>query len=167
MILVTNDEQLRFAGKSYKCAFGRWGILENKKEGDGVTPMGCFVLREVFYRPDKFAGPPETALPLRPLMESDGWSDDVNRPEYNKLVGLPYIGSHEKLWREDDIYDLIVVLGYNDSPPILGKGSAIFMHIARENYTPTDGCVALAKGDLLEILASVKKETKICIGIPK
>ena len=134
-----------------------------KYEGDGATPVGCFPIRKIYYRPDKFEHFRATAFETQALDENDGWSDDVNLPEYNTHVRLPYNGSHEKLWRDDDLYDIIVVLGYNDSPPVLGRGSAIFMHVAREGYTPTAGCIALSKEDLLEILAGADKTTQVCI----
>ncbi|MBI2410071.1 L,D-transpeptidase family protein [Candidatus Kaiserbacteria bacterium] len=161
-ILVRAEGKLLFNGKEYRCALGKGGVRTDKREGDGATPQGCFAIREVLYRPDKFEKPPHTVLPTRPLSPDDGWSDDVALPEYNTLVKLPYSGSHEELWRQDDLYDLIVVLGYND-PPVAGKGSAIFMHVAREAYTPTAGCVALSKVDLLEILGAADAGIQVCI----
>ena len=108
-------------------------------------------MRRVYFRADK--GPaPETGLPVVALRPEDGWCDDAEAPEYNRLVPLPRAGSHERLWRQDDLYDLIVELGYNDDPVVAGKGSAIFMHIARPGYLPTEGCVALAEADLREVL---------------
>ena len=135
----------------------------DKREGDGATPIGCFPIRKVFYRPDKFEGSPETIFPTQALTQDDGWSDDVNLPEYNQLVKLPYHGSHEKLWRDDNLYDIIITIGYNDDPPIAGKGSAIFMHVAREEYTPTAGCIALSREDLLEILRTADATIQVCI----
>lgn len=162
-IIVNASGTLRFGGKEYRCALGKGGVHSDKKEGDGATPIGCFPVRQVFYRPDKFEVAPQTDFPIQPLSEDDGWSDDVNLPEYNTKIKLPYNGSHEKLWRDDHLYDVIVVLGYNDAPPIPGKGSAIFMHIAREGYTPTAGCIALSASDLLEILKTADSTTQICV----
>ncbi len=130
-IIVDSSGVLFFNGKKYRCALGKNGVRIDKREGDGATPIGCFSVRKVFYRPDKFEKAPQTAFPTVPLSQDDGWSDDVNLPEYNTLVKLPYNGSHEKLWRDDHLYDVMVVLGYNDDPPVAGKGSAIFIHIAR------------------------------------
>lgn len=162
-ILVTSLQKLTFNGKEYSCAIGRGGISADKKEGDGATPVGCFPFRSVYYRADRLALP-ETVLPIQALQETDGWCDGVEDPKYNMFVTLPYPASSENLWRDDHIYDVIVVLGYNDDPVISGKGSAIFMHVAREGYTPTDGCVALALPDLLEILATITPDTHVCIS---
>jgi L,D-peptidoglycan transpeptidase YkuD (ErfK/YbiS/YcfS/YnhG family) len=122
-----------------------------KREGDGASPAGAWLARRVYYRSDK-APAPETGLPAVALQAQDGWCDDAKEPVYNRIVALPCRGSHERLWRADGIYDLIVELGYNDDPPLAGRGSAIFMHIAREGYLPTEGCVALAEPDLREML---------------
>lgn len=162
-IVVNSKGILNFNGKQYRCALGKGGVQVDKQEGDGATPVGCFSIRKIFYRPDKFEKPPKTTFPTQVLAQNDGWSDDVNMPEYNSYVKLPYNGSHEKLWRDDYLYDIIVVLGYNDNPPLTGRGSAIFMHIARQGYTPTAGCVALSKEDLLEILRTTDTTTQVCI----
>jgi len=161
-ILVFPSGKLIWKNKEYKCSLGKSGVSKNKIEGDQTIPEGCFYLREVFFRPDKIKNL-ETALPTKMLNLDDGWCDDPKDKNYNKFVKLPYPASAEKLWREDYLYDIIVVLDYNDGPIIPGKGSAIFMHIARESYSPTDGCVALALPDLLEILKTVDKKTSVCI----
>lgn len=122
-----------------------------KREGDGASPVGLWPVQRVFYRPDR--GPaPETGLPVIALQPDDVWSDDPAEPIYNRLARLPCRGSHERLWRADGVYDLIAELGYNDDPPIVGRGSAIFLHIARPGYLPTEGCVALAADDLRAVL---------------
>lgn len=164
--IVVVGDKLTFSGKTYKCAIGKNGFSADKKEGDGRTPLGIFPLRECWYRADKIEKP-QTNLPVKIIHENDGWCDDAESPDYNRNIKLPYNLSHEKLWRDDDItnphvgfvstkkysiYDLIIPIGYNDSPAVVGKGSAIFIHIARENYEPTEGCVALKLPDLLEIL---------------
>lgn len=123
----------------------------DKREGDGASPIGRWPARRVFYRPDK-RPPPETGLPAIGLKPEDGWSDDPAEPSYNRLVNLPCRGSHERLWREDGLYDLIVELGYNDDPVVAEMGSAIFLHVARGGYAPTEGCIALAEEDLREVL---------------
>jgi L,D-peptidoglycan transpeptidase YkuD (ErfK/YbiS/YcfS/YnhG family) len=122
-----------------------------KREGDGASPIGAWPVRRVLYRPDK-GPPPETGLPVIGLKPEDGWSDDPAEPSYNRLVPLPCRGSHERLWREDRLYDLIVELDYNDDPVVSGMGSAIFLHVARAEYAPTEGCIALAEADLRAVL---------------
>ncbi|NTV44849.1 MAG: L,D-transpeptidase family protein [Candidatus Yonathbacteria bacterium] len=161
-IVVTSNGTLTCNGKTYRCALGKGGVSLDKKEGDGATPVGCFPMRKVYYRPDKIVAP-ATGLPVEALTETSGWADDAERPEYNMFVELPYDGSHEALWREDDVYDIIVPLGYNDGPIVPGKGSAIFMHVARETYSPTAGCIALSLTDLLEVLTSCDAETQVCV----
>lgn len=146
----------------WRCAIGRGGISDRKREGDGATPIGCWPLRRLFYRPDREARP-ETALPHSPLQPDTGWCDDPDAAHYNELVSLPYPARHERLWREDTLYDLLVVLGYNDSPPIPGVGSAIFLHVAREDYDPTEGCVALAKSDLRDLLTQLSPTDRLCV----
>jgi len=165
-MLKVIGNKLFFAGKEYKCAIGKNGFSKDKKEGDGCSPIGVFALRECWYRADKMPEP-KTKLPLKIIQENDGWCDDVESGDYNKYVQLPYNFSHEKLWRYDNVYDLIIPLGYNDSPIIKGAGSAIFMHIARENYEGTEGCIALSHADLLEILPMLSVESFIEINIEK
>ena len=138
--------RLRWPGGEVPCVLGRGGIRAEKREGDGATPVGRFPLRRVLWRADRLT-PPETALPLHPIAEHDGWCDAPDDPNYNRLVKLPYAAGHEKMWRDDALYDLVVVLGYNDDPVTPGRGSAIFLHVAKPDYAPTHGCVALAKED--------------------
>ncbi|WP_052046302.1 L,D-transpeptidase family protein [Candidatus Paracaedibacter symbiosus] len=146
----------------YPCAFGKGGIVLNKVEGDGATPIGTFPLRQVFYRPDRLK-PPVTQLPVTALHRDMGWCDDVEDPLYNQLVILPYSGRHEVLWRDDSVYDLILVVGYNDDPVVPGKGSAIFIHLAKENYPPTEGCLAFSFPDLESILRELTPESEVVI----
>ncbi len=148
---------LRWPGGEARCALGKGGVTpaECKHEGDGATPLGVWPMRQVFWREDRLARP-ATGLPLDALIPEAGWCDDPSSPLYNFPVALPFPLSHEKLWREDGVYDVIVVLGYNDNPPVRGKGSAIFVHVARPDYSPTEGCVACARADLLALLATAK-----------
>ena len=148
---------LRWPGGMARCALGRSGVTpsELKREGDGASPLGVWPMRQVFYRPDRLKRP-ETALPADPMIPEAGWCDDPASLFYNRPVMLPFAASHEKLWREDHVYDLLVVLGHNDDPPIAGLGSAIFLHLAREDYSPTEGCVACALPDLLALLAAAR-----------
>ncbi|MDP2946034.1 MAG: L,D-transpeptidase family protein [bacterium] len=162
-IKVNSKGALFFDGKEYKCVIGKNGVSVDKKEGDGATPIGCFPIRRVFYRADKVekpVSPFETIV----LTRDDGWCDGINDLKYNQLIKLPYPASHENLWREeDDLYDIIVDLGYNDNPPVPGKGSAIFMHIARPTFTPTAGCIALSLSDLMEVLKNCDLDTLVCV----
>jgi len=104
---------------------------------------------------------PKVRLPARPIAEHDGWCDDPQSPSYNRLVRVPNDWSHEKMWREDGLYDLVVVVGYNDDPPEGEWGSAIFLHIAREDLSPTRGCVAFAREDLMELLPLLTSATRL------
>ncbi|MDH3231126.1 MAG: L,D-transpeptidase family protein [Alphaproteobacteria bacterium] len=151
-LVVHAPDRLTAGSRSFRCTIGRNGVRDDKAEGDGATPAGQFALHRVIYRADRLSRP-DTGLPAAALAEDLGWCDDANEPLYNQPVQLPFAGSHEVLWREDSVYDVIVVLGHNDSPPVPGKGSAIFMHVAQPDYGPTDGCIALALADLLEVLA--------------
>ena len=110
-----------------------------------------FPLRRIYFRNDRLVLP-KVRLPARPISEHDGWCDDPRSPTYNRLVHIPNEWSHEKMWRDDGLYDLVVVVGYNDDPPEGEWGSAIFLHIARDDYAPTQGCVAFARDDLLELV---------------
>lgn len=150
-IVVSADHRLSWNGREMRCALGRSGILADKREGDGGTPVGAWPLRRVFHRPDRIAKP-ETALAASPLSPSDGWCDDPTHPDYNRPVTLPHPASCETMWREDGLYDVVVVLGHNDDPPVPGMGSAIFLHVAKPDYALTEGCVALSLSDLLELL---------------
>jgi L,D-peptidoglycan transpeptidase YkuD (ErfK/YbiS/YcfS/YnhG family) len=164
-IIVTGN-QLIFNGLIFPCSIGKGGFSSSKKEGDGCTPIGTFALRECWWRQDKLAAAPKTGLTLRQTHEEDGWCDEPSSPHYNQPVKLPYSFSHERMWRDDDVYDIVVPMGYNDDPVIAGKGSAIFMHLARPNYEPTEGCVALAKADMLQLLALCGNDTLIKITGP-
>ena len=159
---------LQWRGRRFACAIGSGGVRSNKREGDGATPSGRFPLRRVLYRPDRVA-PPRTALPIAPLGPQDGWCDDPGHALYNQPLRLPHDARHEELWRADRVYDLIVILGHNDAPTVPGLGSAVFLHVARPDYAPTAGCVALALGDLMTILAGVGRRAWLRVpstGVP-
>lgn len=143
-----------------RCAIGPAGLAARKREGDGATPVGLLPLRRVLYRPDKTRRP-NTPLPVAEITPRDGWCDAVGDPNYNRPVPLPYPASAEALWRDDDLYDVVVVLGYNDDPPVQGLGSCIFMHLARPDYGPTAGCIALSATDLYRLLEAVPPPTAI------
>ena len=166
-LLVSQGEEgwtARWGADRHPCAIGRSGVVAGaeKREGDGASPAGAWPMRRLLYRPDRLA-PPETGLPVTALAADDGWCDDPRDRAYNQPVQLPYAASHERLWREDEIYDLIVVLGHNDAPVKPGLGSAIFLHCARPDFTPTEGCVALAPETLLQLLATAGPDDRVVI----
>jgi len=121
------------------------------REGDAKTPLGNYVLRFGLYRADRLGKPP-SELTFRRLQKDDGWCDAPEDPAYNRLIRLPYKASHEKLWREDGAYDIILVMSHNDSPPVSGLGSAVFLHIAQPDDRNTLGCIALAPEDMVKLL---------------
>jgi L,D-peptidoglycan transpeptidase YkuD (ErfK/YbiS/YcfS/YnhG family) len=145
------DSLLQHEGRRYRAALGRGGVRVEKMEGDAATPAGLLALRRVLYRADRLQRP-RAAVPLLPLAPHDGWCDDPADRAYNQPVRLPYGARHEELWRSDAVYDVIGVLGWNDDPVVRGRGSAIFLHVARPDYAPTEGCIALALPDLLALL---------------
>ncbi len=161
-IMVRPPGTLSWNGNQVRCAIGHGGIRAEKREGDGATPAGTFPLRRVMIRPDRLEAP-KTGLPVRTLDSADGWCDDPGDDAYNQLVELPFSASHEILWRDDAIYDVIVEVGYNDDPVKPGLGSAIFVHVARPGFEPTEGCVALALDDLLRLLEDCDETTRICV----
>jgi len=162
-IAVSADGRLSFRGRRYRCALGRNGIVGGKHEGDGATPAGRWPLRRLLYRADRLARP-ASGLPTAALRPDDGWCDASGDAAYNTAVRLPYAASAEALWRTDGLYDLIAVVGYNDAPVLPGLGSAIFLHVAAPGYGPTEGCVALALADLLEVLSAADEATELRIA---
>jgi len=146
---------LRFNGQTYPCAVGRSGILHPKFEGDGGTPGGTFGLREIRYRPDRMSAP-KSGLPIYKASPTDGWCDDPEDPAYNRIVHMPYQTDAETMWRDDGLYDVLAVIGYNDAPPVPASGSAVFLHVARQvagGLGPTTGCVSMKIENLLTVLA--------------
>jgi L,D-peptidoglycan transpeptidase YkuD (ErfK/YbiS/YcfS/YnhG family) len=140
-------------GETLPAVFGKGGArpAADKREGDGASPLGVWPVRAALLRPDRVAAP-ATRLPWRWLRPDDGWSDGTGDPEYNRPVRLPHGFSAERLWRDDHVYDVIIVLGHNDSPPVSPLGSAIFWHLAQPDRRPTEGCVAVERADLLRWL---------------
>jgi L,D-peptidoglycan transpeptidase YkuD (ErfK/YbiS/YcfS/YnhG family) len=161
--LVHPDGRLVMGGLVFRAAIGRGGVRSDKREGDGATPSGLLPLRRIFYRADRVPRT-ECAVPIEPIAPTDGWCDDPSHVDYNRLVKLPHDGSCEQLWRQDALYDLVGVLGWNDAPVQPGRGSAIFLHVARSDYAPTDGCVALAVGDLRRVLSLGLTELMVLPG---
>ncbi len=142
------------------CALGRAGTTHAKREGDGASPVGRFRLLQAFYRPDH--GPrPRTGLPLRRIRPGDGWCDDPRDRRYNRLVPLPCPASHETMWREDHLYDVVLDIAWNRGPSIRGRGSAIFLHLARPGFEPTAGCVAVEPRMIRRLLERIGPDTRI------
>lgn len=152
-------------GLTCQCALGRGGVVgaAQKREGDGTSPQGVWRMKRVFYRPDRLARP-QTALPIVPLRERDGWCDAPDHKLYNRPVTLPFLARHEKLWRSDHVYDLVVELDHNSDPVVAERGSAVFFHLAHEDYRPTEGCVAILQAHMLEVLENSGPETSIEIS---
>ena len=144
------------------CALGKSGIASRKYEGDGATPRGRMSLLRVYYRPDRLR-PPKTGLPALPLNPQMGWCDDPRDPNYNRPVPWPYTASAEQLWRQDHIYDLIVILGFNHFPCKKGSGSAIFWHLARPDFSATAGCIAIKKREMIKLLEYCNRATRLII----
>jgi len=145
------------------CALGRGGIVHAKREGDGGTPAGSLALGRLWRRADRTTRP-RTALFLQPTRPDDGWCDAPAHARYNRPVRLPFPASHERMWRGDALYDFVLELGWNVRPAVRGRGSAIFLHLARPNFAPTEGCVALRRADLLKLLPRLSPRTRIRIG---
>jgi L,D-peptidoglycan transpeptidase YkuD (ErfK/YbiS/YcfS/YnhG family) len=158
--VVRPDGWLLVAGQMFRAALGRGGVRADKREGDGATPAGVMALRRVFYRAGRGAIP-ACAVPIEPTAPDDGWCDDPAHADYNQMVRLPHDGRCEELWRGDGVYDLVGVLGWNDAPVVRGRGSAIFLHVARPDFSPTEGCVALALADLRRVLALGVTEVEV------
>jgi L,D-peptidoglycan transpeptidase YkuD (ErfK/YbiS/YcfS/YnhG family) len=159
---------LSFMNRSMPCSLGKNGISTSKKEGDGCTPAGSFLIRQVFFRADRIEKPSTGGLEsvTSALQPDDGWCDDPKSPDYNRHVKLPYPYSHENLWETSQtFYDLFGVIGYNDSPPIPGLGSAIFFHTTPD-YGSTAGCVALSLPDLQWVLSGISADSYMLIEAP-
>jgi len=160
--LTYENGMLTWPGGSARAACGMAGVRADKREGDHASPAGTFPLVRAFFRPDRLVLP-LTALPLDPLQPNFGWVDAPDDPRYNTLVTLPYPASHEDMWRDDGLYDLIVVIGYNTDPVVPGKGSAIFLHVARPDYSGTEGCIAIDRDALIPLLGLLGPGSTITI----
>jgi L,D-peptidoglycan transpeptidase YkuD (ErfK/YbiS/YcfS/YnhG family) len=149
-------------GRKFRCALGRGGILATKREGDGGTPVGAFPLRRLYVRADKGVTP-KAPVPISITAKSDGWCDAPEHADYNKPVTLPFGPSHEKLWLDCDVYDLVLVIGHNDDPVVPYAGSAVFVHLARPDYSPTEGCIAFNRADLEVILGALGPDDRVVV----
>jgi len=152
----------RLGDRTFDSALGRSGLIAVKHEGDGGTPTGRFPFRRLLYRADRVPRI-ETRLPARHIARDDGWCDDPASPDYNKPVRLPHPAHHEEMWLESALYDLIVVIGHNDDPVVPGAGSAVFLHVARDDWRPTAGCIAFKREDLLTVLSHVTTTDRVDI----
>ncbi|WP_029584671.1 L,D-transpeptidase [Bradyrhizobium sp. URHD0069] len=150
-------------GQTVPVALGRGGIRANKREGDGGTPKGTFRPRQLWWRADRHPRP-RTFLPVRAIGPEDAWCEDPNSRHYNQAVRLDRDRGGDRLKRDDQLYDFIVEIDHNSSPRIAGRGSAVFLHLARENFSPTAGCVSMTKAAMLRLLQRLGPETKIVIG---
>jgi L,D-peptidoglycan transpeptidase YkuD (ErfK/YbiS/YcfS/YnhG family) len=160
--LEYRDGRLFWSAGNARAAVGRSGVRADKREGDGATPAGTYPLVSVLYRPDRVA-PPASHLPVSALAPNDGWVDDPADRNYNRLISLPYPASAEQMWREDDLYDALAVIGYNMEPVIPGAGSAIFLHVAAPDFSATSGCIAVEKHVLLGLLPMLGPGSRITI----
>ena len=161
-MIIVRKNLLRFNGNSYTCAIGKNGVTAEKKEGDGCTPLGEYSLGCIYFRKDKLILP-DVKLPKIAIDKNAGWCDDVASDDYNRPVAFPFKYSAERLFRDDGIYDIVCVINYNSDPVIKGKGSAIFLHIARNDYSGTEGCIALQQNDLIQLLSQINSQTRISI----
>ena len=157
------DKYLYFNKYKIKCSIGKRGITSTKVEGDNKTPKGNFAFKEIFYRKDRISQI-KASLKKVVIKKNMGWCDDPSSKNYNKMIKFPFDWGAEKLWLKENIYDVILVINYNLKPIIKNKGSAIFLHIAKKNYTPTKGCVGIAKKDILFLINKINTKTKIIIS---
>tara|TARA_B100001113_G_C20949295_1_gene552407 strand:- start:210 stop:701 length:492 start_codon:yes stop_codon:yes gene_type:complete len=162
MHIIIKNKKLLFNHYKIKCAVGKRGISKKKIEGDFKTPKGSFKILNIFYRKDRVFHL-KTNIPKSPIYKNMGWCDDPDSKKYNKLIKFPFSYRAEKLYRSDNIYDIILVLNYNMKPTIKDKGSAIFIHVAKKKYNSTKGCVAIAKRELKKIIKSITNKTKVKI----
>ena len=163
MCIRVKKNYLTFRGDQFRCSIGRSGFSKNKIEGDGFTPVGTFYIERIYYRADKISNL-DTKINKVKIHEWDGWCDDPRQKEYNQLIEFPFNFSAEKLYREDSLYNVVCVLNYNTNPITPGLGSAIFIHVARDGYKPTEGCVALKQKDLIFLLNLIDNKTEIILG---
>ena len=154
---------LTAGGQTVPVALGRGGIAANKREGDGGTPQGTFRPRQLWWRADRHPRP-RTFLSVRAIGPDDAWCEDPASRHYNQPVRLDRMRGGDRLRRDDHLYDFIVEIDHNSSPRIRGRGSAVFLHLARDNFGPTAGCVSMTKSAMLRLLRRLGPETKIMIG---
>ena len=154
---------LTAGGWTVPVALGRGGILANKREGDGGTPSGTYRPLKLWWRADRHLRP-QTYLPVRTIRPEDAWCEDPSDRHYNQPIRLVRDQPGDRLTREDHLYDFIVEIDHNTVPRIPGRGSAVFLHLARPNFSPTAGCVSMTKSSMLRLLRRMGQQTKIMIG---
>ena len=162
MHITINNKYLTYKNNKAKCAIGKKGIGYKKKEGDLITPIGQYKIKYLLYRKDRVKNL-DTKLSKKVIKKNMGWCDDPKSKKYNKLIYLPFKYSHERLYRKENIYDIILVLNYNTDPIKKNKGSAIFLHVAKNSYKKTEGCVAISKRNLLKIIKFINNKTRVRI----
>ena len=163
MIIVKKSGYLKYKNLKFQCALGKAGVKNKITEGDNITPKGIFKIIKIYYRADKIKEI-RTSIKKIKIKKNMGWCDDVNSRFYNRQIKLPTKVSHEKLFRNDNLYDVIAVLNYNTNPIIKNKGSAIFLHVAKKNFSKTKGCIAVEEKNLIKLLSKINKNTKIKIN---
>ena len=163
MHILIKNKKLIYNNYRIKCAIGKRGIRKKKEEGDFITPIGLHKINYILYRKDRIKKL-DTILKKLPIKKNMGWCDDSRSKKYNKLIKTPFTYSYEKLFKKENIYDVILVLNYNMNPTKKNKGSAIFIHIAKKGYKSTEGCVAIKKNELIKLLKNIKKNTKVKIS---
>ena len=162
MIVINKSGYLKYKNFTFRCALGKYGISEKKKEGDKITPKGIYKIVNVYFRQDRIKKI-SSKLKLIKIKKNMGWCDDPDSKNYNQLIKVPAKYSYEKLFRSENAYDLIIVLNYNMNPVIKNKGSAIFIHVAKKNYKATQGCIGLKQEELIKLIQIVKKKQSIRI----
>ena len=162
MHIIIKNKILSYGNYKVKCALGKRGIGIKKKEGDLITPKGIYKIKGILYRQDKVKNL-RTKIRKKEIDKKMGWCDDPNSKKYNQLIKLPSKFSYERLYREDEIYDIIFILSFNTKPIKKNKGSAIFIHIAKRNYSPTKGCIAIKKNDIKKLAREINTKTLVKI----
>ena len=163
MHIYISKKYLTYQNNKVKCAIGKRGIGKKQKEGDQITPRGTFRIKNILYRKDKI-NYLRSVIKKTPIKKNMGWCDDPKSKDYNKLIKYPFNYKSEKLYRSNNIYDIILVLDFNMHPIMKNKGSAIFIHISNSKYSSTQGCIAIKKKELLKLIDFIDKKTKIIIN---
>ena len=162
MHILIKNKSLIYNNYKVKCALGKRGIGTKKKEGDLITPRGSFKIKGILYRRDRVKNL-RTKIKKKEIHKKMGWCDDPESKKYNQLIKLPSKFNFEKLYRKDVIYDIIFILNFNTNPIKKNKGSAIFIHVAKRNYSPTKGCIAIKKNDIKKLAREISRKTLVKI----
>ena len=162
MIIINKSGYLKYKNLRFRCALGKGGVKKKIKEGDNITPRGNYKIIDIYFRKDRIKNI-SSKFKLIKITKTMGWCDDPSSKNYNQSIKLPTKYGHEKLYRKDNIYDIIVIINYNMSPIVKNKGSAIFIHVANKFYKKTKGCIALKKNNLIKLIENISVNTKIKI----